>query len=139
MKISFFVESEDEEGGEVESMWAERSGQYYRLDNIPFFARNVACNDLVSAKLDANGVLWFVRVVEPSSHSTIRIFATNFDDVERIRRELELLGCACELYNRMLIAVDVPWNVSYELIREYLESFKARGEMEYQEACFGHS
>ena len=56
----------------IESIWAEKEGQYYRVKNIPFFAPNVAYNDLISVEAD-HDELFFDHLIKPSGHSTIQI------------------------------------------------------------------
>ena len=42
----------------IESVWATPEGNYYRIKNVPFFAPNIAYNDLVSVEEDS-GDLYF--------------------------------------------------------------------------------
>lgn len=37
---------------EIESVWAEKEKEFYRVKNIPFFIPNVAYDDLISVEND---------------------------------------------------------------------------------------
>lgn len=124
-KILFYRES-DEYGyppQEWESMWAEQVGKnLYRLDNIPFFARRVSCDDVVRVVMD-EGVLIFDEVIEYSSNSTIRIFVFESQDVEEVQSELVRLGCQFEGTGiSKLIAVNVPADAQLDQLLTYLKS-----------------
>jgi Domain of unknown function (DUF4265) len=54
----------DEGGYSIESVWATKEGEYYRINNIPFFAPNIALDDLVSAEED-DGALYFDSLISP--------------------------------------------------------------------------
>jgi hypothetical protein len=125
---------------EVESVWAIPTADGFRLDNIPFFAREIAAEDIVSASVDADGMLRFSSLVSPSGHSTVRLwFAKGLEaDVQRVRQELRDLGCPSELsYLPRLVAVDIPPTVPYANVRELLDNYERRGVFEYEEACLG--
>src|ERR1700761_1953400 len=99
----------DDEGGyKTESVWATKEGSYYRINNIPFFATNVALDDLVSAEED-NGALYFESLIEPSGHSAVQMIIFDENEVMKIGRELEELGCTWEgSHIKTLISIDVP-------------------------------
>ncbi len=111
----FFELQQDEDGYPpvtCESLWATPVGNgLYRFDNIPFFARGVAYEDVVSAvRRDAKA--------------------------PELRRELEALGCDTEQSHiPNLFAVDVPPSVSLEEVRRLLETGDASEHWEYEEAC----
>lgn len=75
--VVFELEVDDEGWPPVgaERVWAEPLGSdTYRLDNTPWFARNVAADDIVRA-VAPNDDLWpvYVETVEWSGNYTIRI------------------------------------------------------------------
>jgi len=113
----FFELQQDEEGYPpvtCESVWATPVAQgLYRLGNIPFFARGVAYEDVVSAVRMDDGTLGFVEVVRPSGHSTLRVIAYEESDAPVLRHKLEEIGCDTEQSHiPNLFAVDVPSSVS---------------------------
>ncbi len=136
-KLRFTFENADG-GQEVESLWVlEREGGY-EIDNIPFYVNDVACGDLVAARSDDEGQLWFSHLIQASRHSTLRLWFAREDDVEPVREHLWDLKCASEISDiRRLVAVDVPPTVGYETVKLFLENGKQEGRFEYEEACLG--
>jgi hypothetical protein len=123
---------------DTESIWAIIRQDDYEIDNIPFFAKEVALGDLIAAEADKDGLLWFTKVIRPSRHSTIRLWFEHVDDVAETRELLRVMGCASEVSDLpRLVAVDVPHGVPYERVRAFLEDGEAAGKFEYQEACLG--
>lgn len=125
---------------EIESVWAVPVAGGYQIDNIPFYARGVAFGDVVSAEKDSDGMLRFDALIQPSGHSTVRLwFAKGKEhDVASIRQSLREMGCASELSDlARLIAVDVPLSVPYEKVRNFLDEGERGGLFEYEEACLG--
>ncbi len=138
----FFELQQDEDGYPpvtCESVWATPVAQgLYRLGNIPFFARGVAYEDVVSAVRKDDGTLGFVEVVRPSGHGTLRVIVYEESDAPGLRRELEEIGCDTERSHiPNLFAVDVPPSVSLEAVRHLLDADTASERWEYEEACLG--
>ncbi|HYO56854.1 DUF4265 domain-containing protein [Archangium sp.] len=138
----FFELQQDEDGYPpvtCESMWATPLGdRLYRLGNIPFFARGVAYEDVVSAVPQDDGTLGFIEVVHPSGHSTLHVIVYEASEVPALRHELEALGCDTELSHiPNLFAVDVPPSVSLDAVRRLLEAGNASERWEYEDACLG--
>lgn len=121
MKLRFpFMNSAGE--GEVETMWALRRDDGYEIDNIPFYVKELALGDVVSARMEGDGTLWFSELVRPSGHSTIHLWFSNEQDVLRIREELKRMGCASEVSELpRLVAVDIPQSVPYEKVKAWLD------------------
>lgn len=136
VKILFEVENEDGTT-DIEGVWAVPDGTGYRLDNIPFYAREVAVHDVVGATPDPDGALRFEGLQRASGHSTIRLWFEKEDGVQAARDHLRGLGCPSELDLSRLVAVDVPPTVSYATIRAYLDGQQASGVFEYEEGCLG--
>lgn len=121
-KILFRVPEEDGSAN-VETLWAQPLGEdKYRLDNSPFYAYSVSRNDIILAPYDeAEGFPTFERVVEKSGHRTVRIvFGENtFEDSPHLQA-LKGLGCSFEGATKTYFAIDIPPEVSLEMVREYL-------------------
>lgn len=130
----------DDEGGyKIESVWATKEGFYYRINNIPFFATNVALDDLVSAEED-DGALYFESLIEPSGHSAVQMIIFDENEVMKIGRELEELGCTWEgSHIKTLISIDVPKEIPYHKVKEYLDRGEHEGRWSYKEACLAHA
>lgn len=122
----------------VESVWALKRDDGYEIDNIPFYVKEVAVGDIVSAKPDADGCLWYTGLILAGGHSTIQIMFSNTEDVQPVRDVLKQMGCDSEGSDLpRLIAVNVPPTVPYENVKAYLDECQRAGKFEYQEACLG--
>lgn len=136
VKVLFEVENEDG-AVDIESVWAIPVREGYKIDNIPFYAREVACNDVVSAQANEDGALCYTGLRVASGHSTIRLWFANEVNVTPVREHLRGIGCSSELDLPRLVAVDVPPSVPYSDVRAYLDAEEAAGILEYEEACLG--
>lgn len=94
--------------------------------------------DLVAARRDENGLLWFAKMIKPSGHTTIQILFNREEDVAPFRALLRQMGCESEGSDMPeLIAVDIPPAVKYEEVKKLLDEGEHEGRFEYQEACLG--
>jgi hypothetical protein len=140
VKVLFDYDSGEPGQMEVETMWAIPTAEGFQLDNIPFFVRDLAVGDIISATAGPDGRLRFEGLVQPSGHSTLRLwFAKGREgDVVSIRHQLRELGCSSELSDLpRLVAVDVPPAVSLDKIRTVLDEYESSGLLEYEESCLG--
>lgn len=123
---------------EVESMWTVPVECGWRLDNIPFYVRGVALEDIVCAVPGMDGELWYDHVLRPSGHSTVRLLFANEADVQEVRDQLRAIGCPSELSDLpRLVAVDIPPDVPYSFVRQKLQEWEGAGRIEYEEGCLG--
>lgn len=125
-----------------ERLWAFQVGEgRYKIDNIPFFARDLALGDIVSAIHEEGaeeGVLRYQQVLQPSGHSTFRILIQDESEVPEVCRLLEQLGCGTERSHLpRLVAIDIPPSVSLEAVREALAPGCAQDRWEHEESCLG--
>lgn len=119
----------------IESAWAKKVELGYQLDNILFYAKNYALNDIINAK-EIDGALYVNELIQESGHSTVRVLLENLEDVQNLRNELESMGCSTELSNLpKLVALDIPPEVSYSHIQAYLDQGMEDEKWEYQEAA----
>jgi hypothetical protein len=117
----------------MESMWAVRRGNGYEIDSIPFYACAVALGDVVAAE-ERHGGLWYVRTVQASRNSLIRVVAFAGAGLESIRRELDSLGCSTEVdSDRHLVAVSIPQEVPLGSVQAVLEERHRQGMLDYEE------
>jgi Domain of unknown function (DUF4265) len=122
---------------ELESAWATKVGDHYKLDNILFYAPEYSLGDIVSVE-ERSGELYVIGLVKESGHSTVRILFNDQKDVQSTRDQLKKMGCDSELSNiPTLIAVDIPPQVNYANIRDFLEGGKS-GKWGYEESCLAH-
>jgi hypothetical protein len=123
-----------------ERLWAIPKGdQLYELDNIPFFALDVASADLVAVSENSAGELIFGSVAVSGMHSTIRVIMFDLDAKDATMKTLESLGCQWEgSHLPKLCAIDVPPQVDYELVMDFLNQRAGDGVLDYEEAAVRH-
>ncbi|WP_081633481.1 DUF4265 domain-containing protein [Mycobacterium sp. 360MFTsu5.1] len=123
----------------VETMWVEALGDgRYRVDNIPFFVKPLAVNDIVRGqRSDFNSdLIWFSGRLEWSGHSTVRIVV--FADEDEILAALSDMGCTFERLRR-IIAVDIPDSEVVERAHAFLTNKQLSGALDLEEACLPDS
>jgi hypothetical protein len=128
---------------DVEGLWAEPLGDgLFRIDNVPFFAKGIGCEDVVAAAADSQGELRYGSLVRPSTHSTLRVIVFRegpdsrplADRVADLRRRLVGVGCSTELSHIPgLVAVDAD-SVSVSKALGVLRSGEEAHLWEYEEA-----
>ncbi len=132
-----FLTYTDKDNYQTESVWATKENDYYRINNIPFFAMGIALEDLVSVRL-ADGVLYFEELIEGSGNSTVQMKLSDAKALTEVGKEIEELGCTWEgAHIKTLLAIVVPENISYETVKQYLETGKTKYRWDYKEACLG--
>ena len=137
VKVRFPFEN-SEGGSETETLWMIKREAGYELDNIPFYVQELALGDIVVARPDESGALWFSELVRPSGHSTLHLWFAQEKDVEPVRAALRQMGCPSEVSDLpRLVAVDVPPEVPYQRVKAFLQQGEGAGQFEYQEACLG--
>ncbi len=135
IKISFHLEI-DEDGYppvSVETLWAQKEGDGFRLGNTPFFARGVAFRDNVYA-VPVDGMLEYKWVLKRSGHGTVRVVMLEEADTEKTREEFRKLGCRSELSHIPgLFAVDIPPMDDYSAVRNFLKQGLDNGQFDFEE------
>ena len=123
---------------QIESVWATKEGNHYRINNIPFFATNIALDDLVDIE-EEDGALYFHKLVNASGHSVVQLIVFDENNVILIGKELEKLGCTWEgSHVKTLMSVDIPTEVHYNVIKSYLDEGEKHGLWSYKESCLSH-
>ena len=122
----------------IETLWATKEGEYYRIKNIPFFASNLSYNDLIKVELD-NNEMYFDELIESSGHSTLQIVFFNDELVSQSKSHLLELGCSWEgSHKKNYISVDIPSTVEYNSVKNYLDKLEMQNKLSYREACLAH-
>ncbi len=136
-----FVQKKDNSELETESLWCIKDGDFYMVDNIPFIAKRIALGDIIKAEYDEDEkAYYFDDFVAISGNSTIRLYFDNIDIIEGVRKELESFGCESEAFlGRKIVAVNIPKDVNYKPIKDYLEKGEHENKWEYEEACLSHT
>jgi Domain of unknown function (DUF4265) len=124
----------------VESIWcAQVEGNHFRLINVPYFAKDVAWGDVVSAKGD-DELWWFERVVQRSGYATVHI--SSFD-AEKTQRLLDWCkanaGILETAFNGKYFALGIPPAVAQADWMAFLQGLESSGEnaFEFEVACHG--
>jgi hypothetical protein len=109
----------------------------YQLTSIPFFAKHLALHDIISVETE-EGIHYFDDIVVKSGHSVIRVLFTTQQTLTHVMGGMQQLGANAFRYDTSrLVAFDVPAQVAYEPIKQFLTQGEAQGWWEYQEACLG--
>ncbi len=127
-KVLFRVASNDpnSDEAEVETLWALNLGNdRYKLDNLPYFAYSVSCDDIVYAPFDEDeGFPTFREVVEKSGNRTVRlIFELPFakgNKTNSVLSALVELGCEYEGANKRYFCVNIPPACNLDTVIECL-------------------
>lgn len=136
-KVMFRL-SKDEDGyppDDWETLWACEVGRdLYSIDNVPFFARNISWGDVVSAVREGDE-LHFREVVQPSSHSVLRVIVFDPTKVDEVHEKLNEMKCDTEQSHLpSLLSVDVPPTVDLEEVLDFLREGEADDRWTYEEA-----
>ncbi len=135
-KVLFNYKILDEIG--VESLWATHIKEnIYKVENIPFYVKEYAFNDLIKANL-IDGILSVDSLYEESGNSTIRILINeeDLDLKEEIIDDLIKLGCDYEGSNiERLISVNIPKIINYSTVENFLIKGELLDTFEYEEGC----
>lgn len=129
-----------EENLAEETLWIEPlDDNKYQVKNIPFFAPNIAYNDIITVE-DDEGNLYFEELVKASEHSTIQIVIFNEQEANEIIKNIEQFGCSWEgMENQTILAIDVPPSVNYNILKKYLDKNLTENIFDYKEACLSET
>jgi hypothetical protein len=117
-----------------EGLWATPLGEgRYRIENVPWFARNLAAGDVVSA-VEHEGDRWIMQGLEWSGHLTVRVAHRDPAAVLEALADLGVRGeSAAPAYE--IMALDIPPDADFRAIRARLRAGKSAGTWDYDEAC----
>jgi hypothetical protein len=116
-----------------EQLYSWRTDDGFRIDNVPFFAKNIAVGDVVFATKTEEGWHRFDRVLSRGGHSAFRVWLSQKlePNREHVLQEIRRLGGRAELTLERLIAIDVPPECEPQ-IWNYLDAGRAKGEWDLQ-------
>ncbi len=125
-----------------EGMWAEPvGGGRYRVDNIPWFVRGLACGDVVDAQPDEAGVLWATAGVSWSGRLAIRVIPFRAGSlggsVAAVLEAFETLGVSGESAEPVfpIAALDVSPAADWRAVKALLVAGEVDGRWSYEEGC----
>ncbi|MFL6109609.1 MAG: DUF4265 domain-containing protein [Marmoricola sp.] len=123
-----------------ERVWAfHLGGDRYRIDNVPWFVRDVAVGDVVRAQApDADSHPVFIEMVEQSDHVTIRLVCFRSGPLEAdLARALEpftalgVYGEGASQYG--MLALDIPPTAPLPAVVSTLRAGVEDGSWVYEE------
>lgn len=135
-----FVQKNNYEEFETESLWCIKDGDLFIIDNIPFVAKRIALGDKIKVEFDSDeNAYYFDDFVEVSGNSTIRLYLDDAEIIEEIRKQLNAFGCESEVFlERKIIAVNVFKTINYTPIKKYLANGEDKSLWTYEESCLCH-
>ena len=129
----------------AEHVWAERCGEdLFRVENAPFFVRDLAVGDLVRAvpsALETGPV--FVERVAWSGNCTIRVMPLRNgeladDDVGLVVDAFKALGIQSETAGVYpIVSLCVPMDADLAAVKALIEQGQRDGRWEWEEGCVG--
>src|SRR5580693_6016386 len=134
VEIWFAIEK-DQDGYPESKNWEQllarpllERDDYFQIESIPFFLKNVSLGDIVRARtvtnseIDEGEVFEFDTVLDRGGHNTYRLLLKKKhpDDPQFTENELLKRGLAVEEQDGDFFAVDVPPSVDQKAIDEYL-------------------
>ena len=127
---------------EYENMHAlHESGDFYVLDNSPFYVFDISCGDTFSIE-EGGGRILFKSVSKRGGHSTYRVkmpIGVGHDKFELSWSEIGALGCSYEGSDanaRRIYSIDIPPGVSVHAVYELLEKNEQAGIWEFEEVHY---
>lgn len=141
VKVRFELNPEDQQGYQVENLWAEPMGsKKFRLLSIPFFVFGVSAEDTVEARSEQDAYV-FEKVVGRGGHSTYRIFlrggrTINDPEFQMRWRSLAAQGCTFENANDRFISVDVPFGTDVVRVYQTLQLGGEEGIWAFEEGHY---
>jgi len=144
MKVRFRLQ-QDQDGwppAESEGLWAvPLGGDTYRIDNTPWFARDVAADDVFLAEPDADGRLWARERLRWSGNCTIRVVPFRGGPLagsqQAVLDVFVPLGAVGEGFGSGLniVALTIPLGADLAGIKRTLQQGQADGSWAYEEGC----
>jgi hypothetical protein len=126
----------------TERLWAAPlAGDVARVDNVPFFVRNLAWGDHVRTKVH-NGAIWAVERLKWSGRCTIRVIPHVKGPLAGSRQAVldafEPLGVGGEgVESYGIVALDVPADADLAPVVRLLRQGLDDGWWDYEEGCVG--
>jgi hypothetical protein len=142
VKVRFVLER-DEDGwppAESEGLWAVPvRGDLYRLDNTPWFARGIAADDVVEARPDGDGVLWFAQVRERGGRVVVRVIPREDGPLHGDRKGIiDVFSPLCVEAEEMsspvnMVALDIGPDALQSSVKSLLAAGESEGRWYYEE------
>lgn len=136
--IKIVIPYQDEDGTiRGEELLAIKTGDYYQIKSIPLYASRIAVNDILQVR-EREGVLYFQKIIQDSKHSVIQMVIID-RDYKDIINQIRHFGCRWQWSNsRNLMAFDIPKEMPYPPIKEWLDKGEEEQRWAYRIACLSH-
>ncbi|MDR4891007.1 MULTISPECIES: DUF4265 domain-containing protein [unclassified Chryseobacterium] len=140
VKVAFVQEIGDGEY-ETETLWCDIDGDNFIVDNIPIIAKRISLGDTIKAEYDEDEKrYYFDDFIAVSGNTTVRVYVDDEKDIEGARKWLSEHKCESEvLLARNIIAINIPKEVEYKPIKEYLDKGEKNNIWTYEESCLMHA
>ena len=143
VRFKLDVDEDDWPPAESEGLWAEPLGDdTYRVDNTPWFVRNLAAGDVVRAVAGSDGAFWATERVAWAGHCTIRVIPRASGPLLGDRQAVldafapfGVTGEGIEQYG--MVALDVPPEADVQTVKELLLAGERDGRWHFEEGCIG--
>jgi Domain of unknown function (DUF4265) len=144
VKIRFPLE-QDADGwppAHHEGLWAVPvEGDTFRLDNTPWFARDIASGDIVRAEMREDE-WWFLERLHWSGNCTIRVIPFRHGPIRGDRKAIlemfDSLGVTGEGVERFgMVVLHVPPEADLAAVQRLLKRGFDEGWWDYEEGCVG--
>ncbi|MEV0146752.1 MULTISPECIES: DUF4265 domain-containing protein [unclassified Nonomuraea] len=145
VKVRFTLE-QDADGwppAGSEGLWAVDLGdRLVRIDNNPWFARDIAAGDIVRVEADEHGELWSVEKIEWSGNCAIRVvpfedgvLAGSRQAVIDLFTPMGVDGEGIEQFG--MVSLNVPPDADLAAVKGLLARGEREGWWDFEEGCVG--
>lgn len=120
---------------EWEGLWAIPLGaSLFKIDNIPFFANGLSCDDVIKATFEGDAYI-FSEVVTKSDNSTVRVFVIDHGKAGEIRAAFSEIGCLSEGSGIPgLFSMNIPKSCKVQAY-DLLKAAAAEEKLDYEEGA----
>jgi hypothetical protein len=121
----------------TETLWVESVGAgSYKIDNAPFFVKNIAVGDIVDGERTNGELLSFERKTASGGHSTIWVIALEDEIRQPLRDSIYSMNCSFESGPwPSLISIDVPDARYLDALHHYLDDLTSQGLISFVDGC----
>jgi hypothetical protein len=122
-----------------ETLWVEElSYGRFRIDNSPFFVRDLAVDDIVAGLETDSPFLTFVERVKSGGHSTVWVITMDQSIKETLIESVRRQGCFVEVSPwPSLLSLDVPSKRALKDLRSTLKELGQNSDISVVESCLG--
>jgi hypothetical protein len=121
---------------DVEHLWVEQTEAGYIIKSVPFFLKELALGDTITAVIGEYNYVKSWNIVEKSGNSTFWIIVSETSDV---LDRLEALGCDVEGgAMTSLYSVNIPRALKFDTVDSILSSYVSAGSIDVAYPAIRH-